>query len=83
MQPIIVPTAQPRKTVQSLMYQKIMPAGVARQTTLPNQKQKLQQQCQEFKEQLVANGLDDAQILEASEIGGLQLLTQPPSIPFS
>src|SRR5690606_41871984 len=39
-----------------LMYQKIMPAGVARQTTLPNQQQKLQQQCQEFKEQLIANG---------------------------
>ena len=64
-----------------LMYQKIMPAGVARQTTLPNQKQKLQQQCQEFKEQLVANGLDDAQILEASEIGGLQLLTPTTEHP--
>ena len=64
-----------------LMYQKIMPAGVARQTTLPNQKQKLQQQCQEFKEQLVANGLDDAQILKASEIGGLQLLTPTTEHP--
>ena len=68
-----------------LMYQKIMPAGVARQTTLPNQQQKLQQQCQEFKEQLIANGwdngLDDAQILEASDIGGLQLLTPTTEHP--
>ncbi|WP_298906729.1 exodeoxyribonuclease V subunit gamma [uncultured Psychrobacter sp.] len=68
-----------------LMYQKIMPAGVARQTTLPNQQQKLQQQCQEFKEQLIANGwdngLDDAQILEASDIAGLQLLTPTTEHP--
>jgi len=68
-----------------LMYQKIMPAGVARQTTLPNQQQKLQQQCQEFKEQLIANGwdngLDDAQILEASDIGSLQLLTPTTEHP--
>ncbi|WP_430737042.1 exodeoxyribonuclease V subunit gamma [Psychrobacter sp. VH5] len=58
-----------------LMYQKIMPAGVARQTTLPNQQQKLQQQCQEFKEQLVANGLDNAQLVDGNGISGLQLLT--------
>ncbi|WP_350656380.1 exodeoxyribonuclease V subunit gamma [Psychrobacter sp. S1-30-MNA-CIBAN-0213] len=64
-----------------LMYQKIMPAGVARQTTLPNQQQKLQQQCQEFKEQLIANGLDDTQILEESDIGGLQLLTPTTEYP--
>ncbi len=41
-----------------LRYQKIMPAGVARHTTLHNQQQKLQQQCQEFKEQLINNGFD-------------------------
>ncbi|PJX23443.1 exodeoxyribonuclease V subunit gamma [Psychrobacter sp. L7] len=62
-----------------LMYQKIMPAGVARQTTLPNQQQKLQQQCQEFKEQLVANGLDNdldnAQLVDGNGISGLLLLT--------
>lgn len=36
-------------TTPILMYQKIMPAGVARQTTLPNQQQKLQQQCWNLK----------------------------------
>lgn len=41
-----------------LMYQKIMPAGVARHTTLPNQHEKLQQQCKAFKEQLIINGID-------------------------
>lgn len=41
-----------------LMYQNIMPAGVARHTTLPNQQQKLQQQCQTFREQLIANGIE-------------------------
>jgi len=49
-----------------LMYQKIMPAGVARQTTLPNQQKKLQQQCLEFKEQLMANGFDESSILNES-----------------
>lgn len=41
-----------------LMYQNIMPAGVARHTTLPNQQQKLLQQCQTFREQLIANGIE-------------------------
>ena len=41
-----------------LMYQKIMPAGVARHTTLPNQHEKLQQQCKAFKEQLIVNGIE-------------------------
>ena len=41
-----------------LMYQKIMPAGVARHTTLPNQHEKLQQQCKAFKEQLIINGIE-------------------------
>ena len=64
-----------------LMYQKIMPAGVARQTTLPNQQQKLQQQCQEFKEQLIANGIDEANIFGEHGIGGLQLLTPTTEHP--
>lgn len=42
----------------ALLYQKIMPAGVARHTTLPNQQQKLQQQCQAFEQQLIANGIE-------------------------
>ena len=46
-------------SMQTLMYQKIIPAGVARQTTLPNQQQRLQQHCLEFKAQLIANGFDD------------------------
>nr|WP_181210442.1 exodeoxyribonuclease V subunit gamma [Psychrobacter sp. D2]MBA2057913.1 exodeoxyribonuclease V subunit gamma [Psychrobacter sp. D2] len=64
---------------QILMYQKIMPAGVARQTTLPNQQQKLQQQCLEFKEQLVANGFDE---VGEDSAGGLELLTQTSEHPI-
>lgn len=45
----------------ALLYQKIMPAGIARHTTLPNQQQKLQQQCQTFQEQLIANGIEAQQ----------------------
>ncbi|WP_182406501.1 exodeoxyribonuclease V subunit gamma [Psychrobacter sp. GP33] len=67
-----------KKDSQILMYQKIMPAGVARQTTLPNQQQKLQQQCLEFKEQLVANGFDEA---GEGSIDGLQLLTPTSEHP--
>ena len=63
---------------QILMYQKIMPAGVARQTTLPNQQQKLQQQCLEFKEQLVANGFDE---VGEDSAGGLELLTPTSEHP--
>jgi exodeoxyribonuclease V gamma subunit len=63
---------------QILMYQKIMPAGVARQTTLRNQQQKLQQQCLEFKEQLIANGFDEA---EEDSTAGLQLLTPTSEYP--
>lgn len=62
----------------TLMYQKIMPAGIARQTTLISEEHKLQQQCLEFQEQLIANGFDKADAL----LGGveehssaLQLLT--------
>ena len=67
-----------------LMYQKIMPAGVARQTTLPNQQQKLQQQCVEFKEQLIANGFDESNTLDGSEADSarvLQLLTPTAEYP--
>ncbi|WP_298809855.1 exodeoxyribonuclease V subunit gamma [uncultured Psychrobacter sp.] len=67
-----------------LMYQKIMPAGVARQTTLPNQQKKLQQQCLEFKEQLMANGFDESSVLNEStaDISSvLQLLTPTAEYP--
>ena len=67
-----------KKDSQILMYQKIMPAGVARQTTLPNQQQKLQQQCLEFKEQLANNGFDEA---EEESMGSLQLLTPTSEQP--
>ena len=67
-----------KKDSQILMYQKIIPAGVARQTTLPNQQQKLQQQCLEFKEQLATNGFDE---VEEESIGGLQLLTPTSEHP--
>ncbi|ASE25274.1 exodeoxyribonuclease V subunit gamma [Psychrobacter cryohalolentis] len=69
---------------QILMYQKIMPAGVARQTTLPNQQKKLQQQCLEFKEQLMANGFDESSILNESGADVatvLQLLTPTAEHP--
>ncbi|WP_296206912.1 exodeoxyribonuclease V subunit gamma [Psychrobacter sp. UBA3480] len=71
-------------TTPILMYQKIMPAGVARQTTLPNQQKKLQQQCLEFKEQLMANGFDESSILNEStaDISSvLQLLTPTAEYP--
>lgn len=69
-----------------LMYQKIMPAGVARQTTLPNQQKKLQQQCLEFKEQLISNGFDESGILNESGADSasatvLQLLTPTAEHP--
>ncbi|WP_367103196.1 exodeoxyribonuclease V subunit gamma [uncultured Psychrobacter sp.] len=69
---------------QTLLYQKIMPAGVARQTTLPNQQQKLQQQCMEFKEQLVANGFDEFKTPNEDRediITSLQLLTPTTEHP--
>ncbi|GAA0799649.1 hypothetical protein GCM10009110_07090 [Psychrobacter piscatorii] len=62
----------------TLMYQKIIPAGVARQTTLPNQQQKLQQQCLEFEEQLIANGFGERVVPNIGRTEGmadLQLLT--------
>ena len=82
-----------KSTHQTLMYQKIMPAGVARQTTLPNQYKKLQQQCLAFKEQLTANGFDDIGLDNKGAQHGtddataLQLLTptteQPVQIELS
>ncbi|WP_394123438.1 exodeoxyribonuclease V subunit gamma [Psychrobacter nivimaris] len=71
-------------TTPILMYQKIMPAGVARQTTLPNQQKKLQQQCLEFKEQLISNGFDESSMLnEGGEDGAtvLHLLTPTAEHP--
>lgn len=67
-----------KKDSQILMYQKIMPAGVARQTTLLNQQQKLQQQCLEFKEQLATNGFGE---VEKESMGSLQLLTPTSEHP--
>ncbi len=82
-----------QSTSQTLMYQKIMPAGVARQTTLPNQYKKLQQQCLAFKEQLIANGFDEIGLANQDGQNGtddataLQLLTptteQPVQIELS
>jgi len=77
-------SAAAETTTPILMYQKIMPAGVARQTTLPNQQKKLKQQCLEFKEQLMANGSDESSILNEStaDISSvLQLLTPTAEYP--
>ncbi|SLJ84679.1 exodeoxyribonuclease V subunit gamma [Psychrobacter sp. DAB_AL43B] len=49
---------QATKCISNLLYDPIMPAGVARQSTLQYQQLKLQQQCQEFVEQLAALGID-------------------------
>ncbi|MBF0657806.1 exodeoxyribonuclease V subunit gamma [Psychrobacter sp. NG25] len=71
-------------TTPILMYQKIMPAGVARQTTLPNQQKKLQQQCLEFKEQLISNGFDESSMLNeggADDATVLHLLTPTAEHP--
>ena len=58
----------------TLMYQKIMPAGIARQTTLVNERQKLQQQCLEFQEQLMANGFANTDVLLARVEGKSSVL---------
>ncbi|GAF59516.1 LOW QUALITY PROTEIN: exodeoxyribonuclease V gamma chain [Psychrobacter sp. JCM 18902] len=71
-------------TTPILMYQKIMPAGVARQTTLPNQQQKLQQQCWNLKSQLIANGFGENIVPNEDGIEGttgLQLLTPTAEHP--
>lgn len=46
------------KGINKLLYDQVMPAGVARQSTLTYQQLKLQKQCQEFAEQLAALGID-------------------------
>ena len=46
------------KSLNKLLYDPVMPAGVARQSTLQYQQLKLQQQCQEFAEQLSSLGID-------------------------
>ena len=74
----------------TLMYQKIIPAGVARQTTLPNQQQQLQQQCLEFEEQLIANGFGErvvpnisrTDISRTEDMTALHLLTPTAEHPF-
>ncbi|MEZ7502272.1 exodeoxyribonuclease V subunit gamma [Psychrobacter sp. Arc29] len=68
----------------TLMYQKIIPAGVARQTTLPNQQQQLQQQCLEFEEQLIANGFGERVVPNIGRTEGmadLHLLTPTAEHP--
>ncbi|MGP4969287.1 exodeoxyribonuclease V subunit gamma [Psychrobacter aquimaris] len=60
-----------QQDISTLMYQKIIPAGVARQTTLPNQQQKLQQQCLEFEEQLIANGFGERVVPNAARTEGI------------
>jgi len=46
------------KSLSKLLYDPVMPAGVARQSTLQYQQLKLQQQCQAFAEQLSSLGID-------------------------
>ncbi|WP_296245585.1 MULTISPECIES: exodeoxyribonuclease V subunit gamma [unclassified Psychrobacter] len=46
------------KSLSKLLYDPVMPAGVARQSTLQYQQLKLQQQCQEFAEQLSSLGIE-------------------------
>ncbi|HCT72780.1 MULTISPECIES: exodeoxyribonuclease V subunit gamma [Psychrobacter] len=75
-------TAQ--QDISTLMYQKIIPAGVARQTTLPNQQQKLQEQCLEFEEQLMANGFGERVVPNVGRTEGitdLHLLTTTAEHP--
>ncbi|WP_350558093.1 exodeoxyribonuclease V subunit gamma [Psychrobacter sp. CAL346-MNA-CIBAN-0220] len=46
------------KPLNRLLYNSVMPAGVARQSTLQYQQLKITQQCQEFAEQLSELGID-------------------------
>lgn len=48
---------QATKRLNSLLYDRVMPAGVARQSTLQYQQLKITQQCQDFAEQLTALGI--------------------------
>ncbi|MGM8885505.1 exodeoxyribonuclease V subunit gamma [Psychrobacter sp. 1U2] len=79
------PTMLASPNDSTLMYQKIMPAGIARQTTLVNEQQKLQQQCLEFQEQLFANGFGDTDELNKEAKGkakSFQLLTPTTEHPI-
>ncbi|MGM8898927.1 MULTISPECIES: exodeoxyribonuclease V subunit gamma [unclassified Psychrobacter] len=49
---------QTTKRLNGLLYDRVMPAGVARQSTLQYQQLKITQQCQDFAEQLTALGID-------------------------
>ncbi len=49
--------ADKKSGYQKIVYQQVMPAGIARKTTLSNQQQKLQQQCAQFAEQLAGCGI--------------------------
>ncbi len=51
-------TAQNEPRLNGLLYNPVMPAGVARQATLHYQQLKLSQQCQDFAEQLAASGIE-------------------------
>lgn len=49
---------QTNKAIKALLYNPVMPAGVARQSTLRYQQLKLTQQCQDFAQQLAELGID-------------------------
>ncbi|WP_019672960.1 exodeoxyribonuclease V subunit gamma [Psychrobacter lutiphocae] len=67
---------------EHLIYQKIMPAGVARQTTLSNQQQKLLQKCEEFKDQLIKNESDAQPLMDLIQsIDHPFLLTATKEVP--
>ncbi len=63
------------KSLNKLLYDPVMPAGVARQSTLQYQQLKLQQQCQEFAEQLAALGIDIDANNDSANTGHSSLLT--------
>lgn len=62
--------------VQALLYQSIMPAGVARQTTLAQQLTKLQTQCDDFKAQLQTLNIDTEINLSTAKYSNLLTPTQ-------
>lgn len=51
-------SAQQKIALKRLLYNPIMPAGVARQSTLQYQQLKITQQCSDFAEQLAAQGIE-------------------------
>ncbi|WP_299188693.1 exodeoxyribonuclease V subunit gamma [uncultured Psychrobacter sp.] len=62
------------KHLSDLLFDRVMPAGVARQSTLQYQQLKITQQCQDFAEQLTALGIDVHTGMN-SEVGTEQCLT--------